>query len=64
MANAHENLAAKDLVVTELDQPYEVTEEDATLVAIACTCTCDIPFTADAAATQVREVGVTASPEE
>ena len=62
MANEHENLAAKDLVVTELDQPYEVTEEDATLVAIACTCTCDIPFTDAATAQEVRAVAV--SPEE
>jgi hypothetical protein len=53
MANEHENLAAKDLVVQELDQPYEVTEEDATLVAIACTCTCDIPWSSDAAPRQV-----------
>jgi hypothetical protein len=50
MAIEHENLAARHLVVTELDQPFEVTEEDATLVAIACTCTCDVPFVQSASA--------------
>lgn len=50
MAFEHENLAAKDLVVRELNEPFEVTEEDATLVAIACTCTCDVPFVQSASA--------------
>ena len=54
MANTHENLAATDLVIQEIDQPYEVTEEDATLVAIACTCTCDLPWT-DAAAAKTQD---------
>lgn len=44
MPNGHGKLAAQDLVVTEIDQPYEVTEEDLTLVAIACTCTTSINF--------------------
>jgi hypothetical protein len=55
MASAHENLAARDLVIEELDQPSEVTEEEATLVALACTCTCGLPF--DAAAETVADEG-------
>ena len=42
MAHVHENLAARDLVIEQLDQPYEVTEEEATSVAVACCCTCGL----------------------
>lgn len=42
MANEHEAHDAQGLVVTEIDKLYDVTEEDLTTVAYACTCTCGL----------------------
>ena len=40
-----------DLVINELDNSYEVTEQDIDSVSFAaCCCTCDLPFTDAAAA--------------
>lgn len=55
MKNEHGNLTAQDLFIAELEQPFEVNEEDMTLVAIACTCTCGLPSAETAEATVDRE---------
>ena len=56
MADKLDRTTPQDLVIKELDQSYEVTEEDVDSVSFAaCCCTCDLPYTDAAAAVAPSE---------
>lgn len=43
MANSYQS-ASRDLLIEELDQVHEITEEELATVSVACTCTSSINF--------------------